>query len=66
MLKIILNIYVLIVLFNNYQKIKAQVHLSKDNLNELCNCNSFASRKIILSSKNISTIINDSIPYKLE
>ena len=56
MFKLILNIYVSILLFNNYQKTKAQIHLNRDNLNELCNCNSFVSRKIILSNKNISTI----------
>ena len=56
MFKFIINLYILIVLFNNYQTVKAQVHLSKDNLYLLCNCTPSVSSYINLDSKKISSI----------
>lgn len=56
MFKFIINVHVLIVLFNNYKTVKAQVHLSKDNLYLLCNCTPSVSTDISLNSKKISTI----------
>ncbi len=59
MFKFIINVYALILLF----KITiAQIHLTKSNLDELCNCKSSQSISIDLIRKNIATI--DSSTFK--
>ncbi len=62
MFKLTFNAYLLILMFNNYKIINAQVHLGKDNLSELCNCIPSVSSRIGVILKNISTI--DSSTFK--
>ena len=55
MLKFIINVYALFLLFDNYQITKAQINLSKSNLDSLCNCKSSQSYGMNLNNKSIST-----------
>ncbi len=53
MLKSIINVYVLILLF---KIIKAQIDLTQDILDQVCNCRSSQSKEIYLSDRDIATI----------